>query len=214
VSNDLETFLILVPIFLGSMTLHELAHGWVAWKLGDHTAKSLGRLSLNPIVHMDPLGTMMFALSYWAGGFLFGWAKPVPVDPRNLRGHVQRSMAIIGAAGPITNFLIATVVAYPLSHGDYSLTVTKVLYYTFQVNIVLGVFNLLPVPPLDGSRIVGGFMNRYTYERWAALDQYGMVVVLLLFFVFQNQFSILLHGGMQHVADAIHVVVGGQAIPI
>jgi Zn-dependent protease len=214
VSNDLETFIILVPIFLGSMTLHELAHGWVAWKLGDPTARYLGRLSLNPIVHMDPLGTLMFAVSYWAGGFLFGWAKPVPVDPRNLRGHVQRSMAVIGAAGPITNFLIATAVAYPLAHGQYSLTVTKVLYYTFQVNVVLGVFNLLPIPPLDGSRIVGGFMNRYTYERWASLDQYGMIAVLLLFFFFQNQFRILLHGGMQHVADAIHVVVGGQSIPI
>jgi Zn-dependent protease len=213
VSPDVETFLILVPIFLGSMTLHEIAHGYVAYRLGDPTAKMLGRLSPNPIVHMDPLGTAMFAISYFGGGFLFGWAKPVPVDPRNLRGHVQRSMALIGAAGPITNFILATLFAIPLAHGSYSLTVTKVLYYAFAVNIVLGVFNLLPVPPLDGSRIVGGFMNRTTYLKWAALDQYGMIVVLSLFLLFSTQFTILLKGGTEHVADAIHLIVGGQQIP-
>jgi Zn-dependent protease len=215
VNTDVETFLILIPIFLGSMTLHEIAHGYVAYRLGDSTAKLLGRLSPNPMVHLDPLGTAMFAITYFSGSFLFGWAKPVPVDPRNLRGHVQRSMALIGAAGPLMNFVLATLFAIPLAHGSYSLTVTKVLYYAFAVNVVLGVFNLLPVPPLDGSRIVGGFMDRTTYLRWAALDQYGMIVVLCLLVlpVFRTQFLILLQGGTEHVADAIHLIVGGQQIP-
>src|SRR4051794_21524578 len=114
----LEAFLYLIPIFIGSLTLHELAHGWVAYRLGDPTAKFLGRLSPNPLVHLDPLGTAMFLLSYWTG-FLFGWAKPVPVDPRNFRGHPQRGMALVGAAGPAMNFLLAILCALLARQGSY-----------------------------------------------------------------------------------------------
>jgi Zn-dependent protease len=211
VSVKLETFLILMPIFVGSLTLHELAHGWSALKLGDPTARSLGRLSLNPLVHLDPLGSLFFVISYWVGGFLFGWAKPVPVDPRYFR-HPQRGMAIVGAAGPVTNFVLATIFGAALAHGTYGELTTRVLVYAFQVNIVLGVFNLLPIPPLDGSRIVGGFMDRATWVRWSQLDQYGMYALLAIFLLFQNQFSLLLQDATDHVAKGISLIVGGQPL--
>jgi Zn-dependent protease len=208
VSSKLEYFLYLMPIVLASLTLHELAHAWTAYKLGDWTAKYQGRLSLNPLVHLDPLGTAFFAISYWASGFLFGWAKPVPVDPSNLRWGPQRGMAIVAVAGPLTNFLIALAIGAYMVHGDYGLTTFEVLRLALLTNIVLGVFNLLPIPPLDGSRIVGGFMDRATWVRWSQLDQYGMVFLLLLFFVFQRQFSLLVNGATDRVTEAIFTVVG------
>jgi Zn-dependent protease len=211
VSNSkLEVFLIVLPIFIGSLTLHELAHGYVAYRLGDPTANLLGRLSLNPIVHLEPLGSLMFVASYWAGGFLFGWAKPVPVDPRNLRGGPQRGMAMVGIAGPITNFLLAIVFGALLAHTTYTGTTQQVIVYGMYVNIVLGVFNLLPIPPLDGSRIVAGFMDRQTYAAWSSLDQYGMIILLVLFFVFQGPFTTLLQSATTDVSTVISDIVGGQ----
>jgi Zn-dependent protease len=210
VSNSkLEVFLILLPIFIGSLTLHELAHGYVAYRLGDPTAKLLGRLSLNPIVHLEPLGSLMFVASYWAGGFLFGWAKPVPVDPRNLRLGPQKGMAIVGIAGPITNFLLALVFGALLAHTSYTGTTQQVIVYGMYVNIVLGVFNLLPIPPLDGSRIVGAFMDRYTYLRWMGLDQVGMVALIALFLLLPNVAQQALSGVYDPVSRAIVSGVGG-----
>jgi Zn-dependent protease len=211
VSNQLETFLILVPVFIVSLTLHELAHGWVAYRLGDPTAKSLGRLSLNPIVHMDPLGTAMFAITYWGGGFLFGWAKPVPVDPRYLR-NPQVGMAVIAAAGPLTNFVIAALFGAVLAHGTYEGVTYDVLGYAFLVNVVLGVFNLIPIPPLDGSRIVGALMTRNTWIRWSQLDQYGMIAILAIFFVFRDPFSQFMEDATTRVADVIGTFVGGNPL--
>ena len=211
-NSKLEVFLIVLPIFIGSLTLHELAHGYVAYRLGDPTAKLLGRLSLNPIVHLDPLGSLMFVASYWAGGFLFGWAKPVPVDPRNLRGGPQRGMALVGIAGPITNFLLAVVFGALLAHTTYTGTAQQVIVYGMYVNIVLGVFNLLPIPPLDGSRIVAGFMDRQTYAAWSSLDQYGMIFLLVLFFVFQGQFTTLLQHSTTDVSTLISEHRRGPAV--
>jgi Zn-dependent protease len=208
-----EVFCILIPVFIASLTLHELAHGWVANRLGDPTARLLGRLSLNPIVHLDPLGTMMLVLTYWLpGGFLFGWAKPVPVDPGNLGRHVQRKMALIGAAGPATNFLIALVFGAALAHGTYTGVVYSVLAYAVIVNIVLGVFNLLPIPPLDGSRIIGGFMDRQTYETWSGFDQYGMLIVLGGLIFFRGEFSALIREAIDDVANLIHLIVQGHPL--
>ena len=209
-SNRLEVFLLLMPVLVASLTLHELAHGYTARALGDPTAQLLGRLSPNPIRHLDVVGSGMFVLSYWAGGFLFGWAKPVPVDPSNLRGRVQTGMALIGAAGPLTNFVLALIAAAVYLHVDLDGVAFDLVRYSLLVNIVLGVFNLLPIPPLDGSRIVGAFMDRYTYLRWSALDQYGIFVLLGLFLVFQQQFSLLIEGATEAVADVLFTLAGGS----
>jgi Zn-dependent protease len=182
-------FLLVSPLLLVSLVLHELAHGWVAWRLGDPTAKIHGRLTLNPIKHLDPLGTAALAVTFLGSGgkFFFGWAKPVPVDPRYFKDG-QRGMAWVGAAGPLTNFSIALAAA-GLMWMTYSsaLFLTQMLYMLFLLNVVLGTLNLFPIPPLDGSRVVGGFLPRDLYARWVALDRYGnyvfMGLILSLYFV-------------------------------
>lgn len=210
-SGDVRTFVLLLPVLLVSMVLHELAHAWTAWRLGDPTARSLGRLSLNPIVHLEPLGTAMFALTYFGGGFIFGWARPVPVNANYFRSP-QRGMAIVALAGPITNFVIALGVAWLLVHQgpELSDTARRVVYYSLLVNITLGVFNLLPIPPLDGSRVVGAAMDDRTYARWSSLDQYGMIGLLLLFLVFNAQFNVLLRGMTNAVGRVVLALVGGD----
>lgn len=193
---------ILLPVLLLSMMAHELAHGWVAYRLGDPTAKIRGRLSLNPIRHLDPLGTAMFVITYLFSGFVFGWAKPIPVSPYYFRDR-QKGMAIVGAAGPITNFIIAIVFILVLNWlrpttDSWAFTV---LFLIFQINVVLGLFNLIPIPPLDGSRVLGAFLPRAAYERWAALDRYGMILVIVFIVVFQSAFFRLLHWAIMGLAD-------------
>jgi Zn-dependent protease len=181
--------LILIPVLLVSMMAHELAHGWIAYRMGDPTAKNRGRLTLNPIKHLDPVGTGMFIITYIFSGFMFGWAKPIPVSPYYFKNR-QRGMAIVGAAGPIVNFVLAIVFAVILNWASPSTdsVLFTVLWVAFQVNVVLGVFNLIPIPPLDGSRVLGAFLPRSAYERWIAVDRYGMIIVVVLIVVFQNQF--------------------------
>jgi Zn-dependent protease len=186
-SQKWEYLVPLVAILLLSMMLHEIAHGYVAYKLGDPTAKSRGRLSLNPIRHLDPLGTVMFVLTYLAGGFIFGWAKPVPVSPYYFRNR-QRGMLLVGLAGPLTNFLIAVVFWVILTVFSPALTapgsvryaVGSILFLAFEVNVVLGIFNLIPIPPLDGSRVVGGILPRGAYQVWVSIDRYGMYILIIL----------------------------------
>jgi Zn-dependent protease len=184
-STLLFRFLLISPLLLVSLVLHELAHGWVAYRLGDPTAKAHGRLTLNPIQHLDLWGTAMLAVTFLGSGgtFFFGWAKPVPVDPRFFKDG-QRGMAWVGAAGPLTNFAIA-LLAVGLIWATYatSLFVAQLFYMLFVLNVILGTLNLLPVPPLDGSRVVGGFLPRATYRRWADLDRYGNLVFIGLFAV-------------------------------
>ena len=197
---NLELLAFLLPILVVSMVLHEMAHGYVANRLGDPTARMLGRLSPNPARHVDPLGSAMFAISWIASGgtFLFGWAKPIPVQPRFFN-HPQRGFAIVAIAGPLTNILIAYVLAIVLSVtnlvtfgpddalysvGDPNL-VQRVLIQAFLLNIWLAVFNMIPIPPLDGSRVLGAFMPRQMYAAWARLDQYGMFFLIGLIFFFR-----------------------------
>lgn len=204
---DLRTFLYLAPIVLSSLTLHELAHAVVAYRLGDPTAKNEGRITLNPIRHLDPLGTLMFAVTSLVAGLPFGWAKPVPVRPGYFK-HPKEGMAIVAGAGPLTNFVLALVALAVFQHAGLTGEAEEVVRLAYYVNVVLGIFNLIPIPPLDGSRIVGVVMSDATYAQWVRLDQYGMIAVLALFFVFRDEFSTLLGSALDGVTRVMNAIVG------
>jgi Zn-dependent protease len=202
----IDVFLVLLPIVLVSLTLHELGHAYVAWKLGDPTAKEQGRLTLNPIAHLDPLGTLMFVLTALIANLPFGWARPVPVRPGYFR-RPKEGMAIVAAAGPAMNFLIALVCLAVIRHVELGDLTAEVVENAYIVNIILGLFNLIPVPPLDGSRIVGVLMDRATYARWVQLDQFGMLIVFGAFFIFQDEFSTLLLDALRNITRVMDVLV-------
>lgn len=210
---DLDTLiglLILIPVLVLSMMLHELAHGFVALRLGDPTAKRMGRLSFNPLKHLDPVGTAMFFITYLSGWFIFGWAKPVPVSPYYFRNR-QKGMALVGLAGPLTNFVLAVVFIVILHAIHPAPDDGGLLFFVFEmlfrVNVVLGIFNLIPIPPLDGSRVVGALLPKRAYERWASLDQYGMFLVLVLIIVFRTPFGRLLGWATRGLAQVFGVII-------
>jgi Zn-dependent protease len=166
--------------FLLAITLHEAAHGYAAKKFGDRTAEMLGRLSLNPIRHIDPIGTLLIpAITLLAGSFFFGWAKPVPVNTNNLR-NAKTDMIWVAAAGPASNFVQAVVWAFiwKFGAGADSFAMTAIAQAGVAWNVGLMVLNLLPILPLDGGRILSGLLPRnlsYTYGRF---EPYGMFIVL------------------------------------
>ncbi len=206
--NKLELFLYLLPVLLASMTLHELAHAYVATRMGDPTPREHGRLTLNPIAHLDPLGTAMFAVTYFLSSFIFGWAKPVLVDPGYFR-RPQQQMALVAIAGPAVNFVIALAFIAVLIHGNLEGTAFDLALLSYQVNLVLGIFNLLPIPPLDGSRIVGAFMGEETYTRWSALDQYGMLIIFGVIVFFREEFNQLMGSAFTESTQILARLVGG-----
>ena len=165
----LETFLYLAPVMLAQPDAARAGARVVATKLGDPTPREQGRLTLNPLPHLDPLGTAMFAITYFLTGFIFGWAKPVLVDPRYFRRPKERWRSWPRPARP-TNFLLATGLRrdrHPRRINLGSEDRRRCSSYAYRVNVVLGIFNLIPIPPLDGSRIVGAVMTDATYARWA-----------------------------------------------
>jgi Zn-dependent protease len=174
-----------------AIILHELAHGLAARALGDPTAQRAGRLTLNPVKHVDPVGTIMLPLVLAAGQllslgrivFMFGWAKPVPVDPMalNINGthNPRRLMAIVAVAGPLTNFLLAFLGALALYGG----VLMDFWTYFILINLVLGLFNLIPLPPMDGGRIAVGLLPLAAARWLAGAERYGILLVLLLLFI-------------------------------
>lgn len=206
--SDVELFLYLAPILIASLVLHELAHAVVATRLGDPTPQEQGRLTLNPIVHLDPLGTAMFVVTYFLSDFVFGWAKPVQVQPQHFR-RPKYDMALVAAAGPATNFVIALACVAVLVHMELGEVTRNVLIRSYEINLVLGLFNLLPVPPLDGSRIVGAFMSDEVYATWSAADQYGMFIIFGVIIFFREQFNELFGSAFAHSTSLIVTLVGG-----
>jgi Zn-dependent protease len=180
------TLLIFIPILIISVVVHEVSHGKVAEMLGDPTAKNMGRLTLNPIKHIDPFGSILLpAIMYAVAGFAIGYAKPVPIDPRYFK-NPQKGMALTAVAGPLSNFSMAVVAGLFLKLHIFSTSgfIGGLLFLFVMLNVLLGAFNLLPMPPLDGSKIVAGFLPKSSLYAYYKYEKYGMVVlfVLLIFF--------------------------------
>ena len=174
-----EVLVLLIPVLLFALVFHEFSHGWVANKLGDPTAKNQGRLTLNPIAHLDPIGSMMIL---FVG---FGWAKPVPVDSRYL-ANPRKDMMKIALAGPASNLLLAFLGGILIRLTGYAGPLTSMLILFTQINISLAVFNMIPIPPLDGSQIFSAIMIRRNPQLVMQLQMYGPQILmgLILFGMF------------------------------
>ena len=186
---DLKFLLIFVPVILFSLTIHEYSHAYIANKLGDDTAKRLGRLTLNPLKHLDPIGTILLLLVH------FGWAKPVPVDPRNFKDP-KKDMLYVAIAGPISNIITAIISGILLkfivfnlasagAFGAYTVPLIQFLVWMIFIGVVLAVFNMLPIPPLDGSRVLYGLLPDHLANSIKKIETYGILIV----------FGIMLFGG-------------------
>jgi len=174
-----------VPVLL-AITFHEVAHGWVADKLGDSTARLLGRLTLNPIKHLDPIGTLVFFMTR-----MIGWAKPVPVNPLNFKDPLK-GMMWVAIAGPVTNLflaaasafifrmLVATGLLFDPSLSFIMKPVTMMIHASVIINIGLAFFNFIPIPPLDGSKVLMGLLSREQAEVFARIEPYGFIILILL----------------------------------
>jgi Zn-dependent protease len=189
---DLTEILIVLAVLISSLSVHEAAHAFAADRLGDPTARQLGRLSLNPAVHVDPIGTLLFPLiAYVTGVPLIGWAKPVPVDLRYLK-HPKRDFALIAAAGPASNLVMAAIGAVALSiarnaagpgdlvGGAVTSPLLPLLFTFAIVNVLLAVFNMIPVPPLDGGNVLIGLLPASSGQLVEKMRPYGILILYAL----------------------------------
>lgn len=203
-----------IPVIF-AITVHEVAHGYVAKRLGDPTAAMLGRLTLNPLKHIDPVGTLLIPalMLLLPGGFIFGWAKPVPIGYRNLR-NPKRDMALVAAAGPAVNLLMALGWAVALRASVDGMGVlpwvAEPLVYMAQagitINLVLMVLNLLPIPPLDGSRVLVGVAPRAVGDFLGRVEPFGLMLVIVL--LFSGVLSQILVPAMRWTSSLVLAVVG------
>ena len=206
---DFAQIFIAFIVLLFSLTVHEMAHAWTADRLGDPTARLLGRVSLNPIVHADPIGTVLFPLLALIGGvpFLIGWAKPVPVNVGRLRRQ-RRDYVLVAAAGPASNLLLAVGAASvlrllpvsPVTLGEpnVSVPIASLLSGAMQINVLLAVFNMIPIPPLDGGNVVGGLLPRPLARQFDLVRPYGFLLL----------YALMLSGGLQSlIAPPYHLLV-------
>lgn len=171
-----------IIIFLLAVTIHEYSHGWMANRLGDPTARLLGRLTLNPLAHLDPIGSVVLPLLLIITNspVVFGWAKPVPVEARNLR-NPKEDMIWVGLAGPLSNLLAATLFALPFRIGFDPISIFGgIIILVIVINLILAFFNLIPIPPLDGSRILSGLLSyQYAYH-YSRIEPFGIIILFLL----------------------------------
>ncbi len=203
-----------VPIIF-AITVHEVAHGWVASKLGDPTAKLAGRLTLNPVRHIDPVGTIAVPLIMIAlTPFAFGWAKPVPVDWRNLK-QPRRDMALVAAAGPGANLIMLALWALLRSGlcatgtpvSDMSALLIEMAQVGIIINIVLIALNLLPLPPLDGSRIVTAFLSPAAAQKYNVLERWGLPILVVL--IFTGVLGKILHPLIGFMLSIVNTLLSG-----
>ncbi len=183
INHFIQQIIILAPPFLLALTFHELAHGYVAWNLGDPTAKNAGRLTMNPLKHLDPLGVIAFII------MKIGWAKPVPINPNYFK-NPQKGMLLVALAGPAANVVLAVasailvkiLLAVPIIPMFVLKPLVGMLVASVWINIMLAVFNCLPIPPLDGSKVLMGILPAQTARSYAKLEPFGFILLLVLFY--------------------------------
>lgn len=199
-SIEIQSAIIVIAIFLlVGFPVHEFAHAFVAYRLGDGTAKLFGRLTLNPAAHFDPLGGLFLVITALIpGGFMFGWAKPTPVNPSNLRDR-RNGEVLVALAGPASNIIMASlaaIVARIIFASDAEIpTLALAVLLTFvQLNVVLAIFNLLPIPPLDGSSLLFRILSPQQVWQWRpVLQQYGFIILIVLIFALRGPFGSLIN---------------------
>ncbi len=197
-------FLLFLPVLIFSVVVHEVAHAWVALREGDDTAYMLGRITLNPVSHLDPVGSVIvpLALYYVGGGLIFGWARPVPVNPRKYRNY-RRGDIRVSLAGIVSNLGLAvlfTVLAVGClwlaslggGVGEVGRVAAQMARFGIFINLILAFFNLIPIPPLDGSHVLYHFLPPELGARYREMGRYGLLILMLLIFVLPGLFSVLL----------------------
>ncbi len=206
---DVSIIIARVVVLIIAFTVHELSHAVTADYLGDPTPRRMGRITLNPLKHLDPIGTLLLII---AG---FGWAKPVMVNPMNMRGNPRTSMAIVAAAGPISNLLMAAIAAVFFRLGLVSfiqssggLSLSLVLSEFIWINLILAVFNLIPIPPLDGSKLLYALLPSELVYRLRSLEQFGFLILMAIVFLVPAVLTVLV--GMPASA-LLQLLIGGRS---